>query len=203
MKKIISFNANGLRSAMTKGLMDWINTNAFDLICIQETKMDSSHADPDYFLSNGYHSFWHCAEKKGYSGVLILSKVLPLNVHIGTGFPIYDSEGRLIVLDFPDFSIANCYFPSGSSSEERHAFKMKFLHDMYPVFAKMVRDKKNLIVVGDYNIHPGIDQKNVYGLINGLQNYFRIVSGCYTRKKKNTAGGVTAPDPILKIRAGE
>ncbi len=161
MKKIISFNANGLRSAISKGLLDWINQNSFDIVCIQETKMDSSHADPDYFLAQGYHAFWHCAEKKGYSGVLILSKVLPVQVHPGTGMAEYDSEGRLLVLDFPEFSIANCYFPSGSSGEERHSFKMKFLTDVYPVFQKMLEEKKQLIVVGDYNIvHRGIDIHN-------------------------------------------
>jgi exodeoxyribonuclease-3 len=137
---------------MQKGLQDWIAENSFDMICFQETKMDSSHADPDYFKSLGYHSIWHCAEKKGYSGVLILSKEKPSGVSYGTGNSNYDREGRLIVADFPGFSLANCYFPSGTSGEERHNFKMQFLKDIQPVFNKLLQEKKNLIVVGDYNI---------------------------------------------------
>lgn len=161
MKKIISFNANGLRSAITKGFTDWIQVNSFDIICVQETKMDISYADENYFLSQGYHSYWHCAEKKGYSGVLIITKDKPLNITYGTGISKYDSEGRLLVVDYPDFSVANCYFPSGSASEERHEFKMKFLKDMYPVFKKMLIERPKLIVTGDYNIvHKGIDIHN-------------------------------------------
>ncbi len=161
MKRIICLNANGLRSAIQKGLQDWIAENKFDMICFQETKMDSSHADPDYFKSLGYHSIWHCADKKGYSGVLIMTKEIPLNVSLGTGMPVYDREGRLIVADYPGFSLANCYFPSGSAGEERHEFKMQFLKDVYPVFKKLLKEKKNLIVVGDYNIvHKELDIHN-------------------------------------------
>lgn len=161
MKKIISFNVNGLRSAIDKGFKEWIAQNDFDLVCIQETKMDASHADPDYFKELNYHSYWHCAEKKGYSGVLILAKEKANQVQLGTGKEVYDREGRLIVLDYPGFSLANCYFPSGSSGEDRHQFKMKFLEDMYPEFKKMNEQKPNLIVVGDYNIvHQGLDIHN-------------------------------------------
>ena len=161
MKKIISFNVNGLRSAIAKGFKEWVAANDFDFICLQETKMDASHADPDYFKDLKYHSYWHCAEKKGYSGVLILAKEKADQVQFGTGKEIYDREGRLIVLDYPGFSLANCYFPSGSSGEDRHQFKMKFLEDLYPVFKSMNEQKTNFIVVGDYNIvHQGIDIHN-------------------------------------------
>ncbi len=161
MKRIVSLNANGLRSAINKGFREWIRENPFDLVCLQETKMDESHADPDYFAAESYHSYWHCAEKKGYSGVLILSKQKPNKVVTGFGIPEIDREGRMLLLDFDHFSICNCYFPSGSSSEERHAFKMKFLDAVYPLFVDMAKEKKNLIVVGDYNIvHQGIDIHN-------------------------------------------
>ncbi len=161
MKKIVSFNVNGLRSAISKGFNEWVAKNDFDFICLQETKMDASHADPEYFNSLGYHTIWHCAEKKGYSGVLVMCKEKPLAIQLGTGIDVYDREGRLIVLDYPGFSLANCYFPSGSSGEERHQFKMGFLEAMYPVYKNMVHQKTNLIVVGDYNIvHQELDIHN-------------------------------------------
>ncbi|MBK6545179.1 MAG: exodeoxyribonuclease III [Saprospiraceae bacterium] len=161
MKRIVSFNVNGLRAAISKGFNEWVASQAFDIICLQETKMDNSHANPDYFKELGYESYWHCAEKKGYSGVLILSKEKPKNISYGTGIEAYDREGRLIVLDYDGFSIANCYFPSGSSGEDRHSFKMQFLSDMYPKFKKLEQEKKNLIIVGDYNIvHQDIDIHN-------------------------------------------
>lgn len=113
MKRIVSFNVNGLRAAISKGFNEWVASQAFDIICLQETKMDNSHANPDYFKELGYESYWHCAEKKGYSGVLILSKEKPKNISYGTGIEAYDREGRLIVLDYDGFSIANCYFLQG------------------------------------------------------------------------------------------
>lgn len=161
MKKIVSYNVNGLRSAIGKGFSDWVSAQDFGLICLQETKMDESHADPDYFKALGYHTFWHCAEKKGYSGVLVMSKEKPLSIRYGTGMEVYDREGRFIMLDFKGFSLVNCYFPSGSAGESRHQFKMQFLNDMYPVFRQLAREKSKLIVVGDYNIvHQALDIHN-------------------------------------------
>lgn len=161
MKRIVSFNVNGLRSAIDKGFKDWLTEQSFDLVCIQETKMDKSHADPDYFKDLNYYSFWHCAVKKGYSGVLVLSREKPINISEGYGIDLYDQEGRILQLDFKSFSVCNCYFPSGSASEERHEFKMQFLNDVYPIFKNKLKEQKNLIVVGDYNIvHQGIDIHN-------------------------------------------
>lgn len=161
MKRIVSLNTNGLRSALTKGFREWIANNPFDLVCIQETKMDASHEDPNIFLEQGYHAYWHCAEKKGYSGVLVLSRTVPKEVTRGFGMPLYDREGRLLKLDFGDFILCNSYFPSGSSGEDRHLFKMQFLEDVYPYFEQMVQTKKPLIVVGDYNIvHRDADIHN-------------------------------------------
>ena len=161
MKSIVSFNVNGLRAAQTKGLDEWITKNNFDVICFQETKMDESLADPEYFKKLGYNSHWHCAVKKGYSGVLTLTKEKPKKISAGFNIKEYDDEGRIIVLDFEGWSIANCYFPSGSASEERHDFKMKFLETTYPFFKKLVKEKKNVILVGDYNIvHQNLDIHN-------------------------------------------
>lgn len=161
MKRIVSLNTNGLRAAITKGFREWIVAHPFDIICIQETKMDASHANQDMFRDEGYHSYWHCAVKKGYSGVLILSREIPDKVTMGFGIPLYDAEGRLLMLEYPTFILCNCYFPSGSSGEDRHAFKMKFLEDVYPFFEKLTHSGKPVIVVGDYNIvHQDLDIHN-------------------------------------------
>ncbi|MCC6817051.1 MAG: exodeoxyribonuclease III [Saprospiraceae bacterium] len=161
MKTIVTFNVNGLRSAVQKGFNDWLKMCGFDIICIQETKMDDSYADPDLFYTQGYKAHWHCAKKKGYSGVLVLSKESPINVEYGCGIPDYDEEGRIIRLDFDGFSVLNIYIPSGTTGEERHNFKMKFLEDLYPWFKELLYFHKKLIVVGDYNIvHQELDIHN-------------------------------------------
>ncbi|MEO6190314.1 MAG: exodeoxyribonuclease III [Saprospiraceae bacterium] len=161
MKKIVSLNVNGLRSAVQKGFTEWLKENDFDLVCIQETKMDESFADPDMFFAQGYKAYWHCAVKKGYSGVLVLSKTEPNSVQIGCGIEKYDREGRFIRLDFEDWSLMNIYIPSGTSGDERHEFKMQFLQDIYPWFKDLLYKHKKLIVVGDYNIvHKELDIHN-------------------------------------------
>jgi len=160
-KRIVSYNVNGLRAATQKGLSDFLKIQNFDLVCFQETKMDQSYADPDMYFSLGYKAYWHCAEKKGYSGVLVLSKEEPDQVVIGCGIEEYDREGRIIRLDFGDWTLLNCYFPSGSVSEERHQFKMKFLQDFYPWIKTLLYERKKLILVGDYNIvHLALDIHN-------------------------------------------
>ena len=161
MKSIVSLNANGLRAAVNKGFNDWISKNPFDIIGIQETKMDASMADPNLFLSQGYHAAWTCAEKKGYSGLLILSKEKPKKIEEGCGLQKYDQEGRILCADFELFSVINAYFPSGTSGDERHEFKMQFLQDLLPYFKQKIKQKKNLIVIGDYNIvHLDLDIHN-------------------------------------------
>ncbi|MDQ3142942.1 MAG: exodeoxyribonuclease III [Bacteroidota bacterium] len=159
--KVVSYNINGLRAGIQKGLLEWIKSNDFDVICFQEIKMSSDQADLELFSSLGYLAYWHSAEKKGYSGVLTLSKTKPDAVTIGCNIKHYDSEGRFIRIDFPNWSLLNCYFPSGTTGEERHEFKMKFLKDIYPWMQNLLKEKKNLIVVGDFNIvHLDIDIHN-------------------------------------------
>ncbi|NOT37560.1 MAG: exodeoxyribonuclease III [Saprospiraceae bacterium] len=161
MKKIASFNVNGLRSAVQKGFNEWLKNCGYDIICIQETKMDISYEDIDMFYSQGYKAYWHCAKKKGYSGVLILSKEEPKNIEIGCGISQYDDEGRIIRAEFKDFSVLNIYIPSGTTGEDRHAFKMKFLEEIYPWFKNLIYQHKKLIVAGDYNIvHKDLDIHN-------------------------------------------
>jgi exodeoxyribonuclease III len=162
--KIVSYNVNGIRSAMNKGFNEWVdNTNA-DIICLQEVKAEEDQVDLDEMKAMGYEIFWHSAQKKGYSGVAIFTKIKPDHVVIGSGMEQYDNEGRILRLDFGDVTLLNCYFPSGSAGEERQAFKMVFLHDFYNWIQELKKQRPNIIVVGDYNIaHAEIDIHNPKG----------------------------------------
>jgi len=159
--KLASYNVNGLRAALKKGLVPWVSDQNFDIICFQETKSQPEQVDLAKFESMGYHSYWHSAEKKGYSGVLTLSKSNADYVYKGMGKKIYDDEGRILRIDIGDLSLLNCYFPSGSSGEIRHEFKIKFLKDFKLFINNMIKERPNLIVVGDYNIvHGDLDIHN-------------------------------------------
>lgn len=158
MINIISYNLNGIRSAIDKGLWQWLTDNAFDIVCLQETKAQPDQVDMSEAEKLGYHHFWHCAEKKGYSGVTTLTKLRPDRVVEGCGIPKYDREGRILRTDFGDWSLLNCYFPSGTTGEERQQFKMEFLADFRQWIQELRRERPKLIVVGDYNIaHQPID----------------------------------------------
>ncbi len=150
--KIISYNVNGIRAALKKGLIDWLQQAAPDIFCIQESKSQIDQVDPTIFNDLGYTAYWHSAEKKGYSGVITFVKEAALDVKEGMGHKKYDIEGRVLETTHSNFTLLNCYFPSGSSGEERHAFKMEFLHDFRKYVAKRFTKKDKLIIVGDYNV---------------------------------------------------
>lgn len=150
--KLITYNLNGIRSAMTKGWVDWIKENGFDVICVQELKADSSQVDTTVFDQLGYHHFWHSAEKKGYSGVAIFTKFKPDNVVIGCGNKAFDAEGRVIRADFGDTSIFSIYFPSGTTGDIRQTVKYQFLDYIYNHLTDLQKQGRKLIVCGDYNI---------------------------------------------------
>lgn len=159
--KIITYNVNGIRAAMTKDLVGWLKSANPDVLCLQETKATPDQVDVKAFEDLGYHLYWYSAQKKGYSGVAIFSKLKPKHVEYGCGIEKYDFEGRVIRLDFVDCSVMSVYHPSGSSGDERQAFKMQWLAD----FQKYIDDLKtkipNLILCGDYNIcHKPIDIHN-------------------------------------------
>ncbi len=159
--KIASYNVNGIRAAIKKGLFEWVEEQDFDVICFQETKAMEEQIDESILEECGYTHCWHSAEKKGYSGVATFSKTKPSYVQIGTGIEKYDREGRVLRTDFGDLTILNCYFPSGSAKEERHEFKMQFLNDLLPFFKKTIAERPNTIVLGDYNIvHQDMDIHN-------------------------------------------
>jgi exodeoxyribonuclease-3 len=159
--KIISYNVNGIRAAIKKGFVEWVAENDFDVICIQETKAQPEQVDVSALHDLGYHDYWHSAEKKGYSGLVIFSKVEPDNVVEGCGIEKYDREGRVLRVDFGDLTLINSYFPSGTSGDERQAFKMQYLDDIFDWTHDLLKERSKLILVGDYNIaHEEIDIHN-------------------------------------------
>jgi exodeoxyribonuclease III len=159
--KIVTYNVNGVRAALNKGLSDWLKVINPDMVCLQEVKADLDQIDQTIFTDLGYQIFWNSAEKKGYSGVAILTKIKPNHVEYGCGMSVYDREGRIIRADFNDFSLMSAYFPSGSSGDERQAFKMEFLKDFNPYIQELKKKIPHLIISGDYNIcHKAIDIHN-------------------------------------------
>jgi exodeoxyribonuclease-3 len=156
--RIISYNVNGIRSAINKGFIEWLKTNPADIICIQETKAAKENVDHRLFNDIGYDDYWFSAQKKGYSGVAVFTKIKPDHVEYGTGHKVSDDEGRVIQLDFGDVRLVNAYFPSGTSGDERQTFKYVWL-DEFNLYLQTLRKKyPKLIVCGDYNIaHEDID----------------------------------------------
>lgn len=156
--KIVSYNLNGIRAAIDKGLIDWLKEANPDVLCIQETKANPSQFDVSAFEDLGYHCYWHSAEKKGYSGVGILTKIKPDNVVYGVGKEIFDREGRTVRVDIGDISIISAYHPSGSSKDSRQEFKMEWLDNFYIFIEELKEERPNLIISGDVNIcHKEID----------------------------------------------
>jgi exodeoxyribonuclease III len=156
--RIISYNLNGIRAAIKKGFIDWLKTDPADIICIQETKASESDVDVKELESLGFCHHWFSAQKKGYSGVAVFSKIKPDHVQQGTGHENSDFEGRVIQLDFGDIRLINAYFPSGTSGDERQTFKYGWLNEFHEYLNTLKKKHPKLILCGDYNIaHNPID----------------------------------------------
>ncbi|MDN5202043.1 exodeoxyribonuclease III [Fulvivirgaceae bacterium BMA10] len=161
MTRILSYNINGIRAALKKGFGDWLKKTNADIVCLQEVKAHEEQLDLNIFKSLGYRIYWKPALKKGYSGVAILSKTEPLKVNYESGLTKYDEEGRILTAHYENFSVMSVYMPSGSSGEERQAFKMTFLDDFQEYIEELNKKYPNLIISGDYNIcHQAIDIHN-------------------------------------------
>lgn len=159
--KVLSYNVNGIRAAIKKGFLDWLETARPDVICIQETKAHKEQLDLDAFEALGYtYQYWFSAQKKGYSGVAILSKLEPINVVYGTGIESMDNEGRNLRLDFEDISVMSLYLPSGTN-DARLGFKLNFMAEFQDYINDLKKEVPNLLICGDYNIcHEAIDIHN-------------------------------------------
>lgn len=153
---IISYNVNGIRAAVSKGLFSWLQEANPDVFCIQESKAQPEQIPVEQMQELGYHSYIHSADKKGYSGVCIFSKREPDQVVVGMGKPRYDSEGRVIRADFGDLTVVCVYVPSGTTGDIRQEFKMDFLEVFLQWMINLRKERPNLIVCGDFNIchHP-------------------------------------------------
>ena len=170
--KVVSYNVNGIRAAMNKGLIDWLVKEDPDVICLQEIKALEEQINISEFESIGFkYNYWFSAQKKGYSGVAILSKHEPIRVEYGTGISYMDFEGRNLRLDFEEFSVMSLYLPSGTNLD-RLEFKLNYMDDFLAYITELNSKIKNLIIAGDYNIcHKAIDihdpvrNKNVSGFL--------------------------------------
>ena len=150
--RIISFNANGIRSATAKGFMDWFHAQDADVLCIQETKAQKEQLTDPVFLPDGYHVHFKDALKKGYSGVAIYSKVKPDEVITDIGWDDFDNEGRYIEARFGNLSIVSFYIPSGSSKEERQEFKYVVMERLLPILEEWRSSDRQYVLCGDWNI---------------------------------------------------
>ena len=158
--RIMTLNLNGIRSAARKGFFDWAKTQKADVICLQETKAQEWQLDTAVHLKD-YQAYFFDAEKKGYSGVAVYSRIKPDTVVGGLGWECADKEGRYLQLNFPNLSIASLYMPSGSSGEIRQKLKFQFLDHYKTILKRQRRQKRDFIICGDWNVaHKPIDLKN-------------------------------------------
>lgn len=159
---IISFNVNGLRAILKKGFKEWFESRKPDILCLQEIKADESQINLKELINlQDYDIFWNSAERKGYSGVLTLSKKTPEDICYGIGVEKFDNEGRLIRLKYRNFTLFNVYFPNGKSSEERLKFKLDYYDAFLKLCENLRRQGEKLIITGDFNTaHREIDLAN-------------------------------------------
>lgn len=162
--RVISINLNGIRSACSKGLLDWLAAQQADVVCLQELKAQAADLSADMLAPAGFHGYFHYAEKKGYSGVGIYTKVKPDAVIEGLGIAEFDSEGRYLEAQYGKLSIVSLYLPSGSSGEERQAVKFKFMAAFMPHLRALHASGREVLLCGDWNIaHTEKDLKNWRG----------------------------------------
>jgi exodeoxyribonuclease-3 len=165
MLRVLSLNLNGIRSAASKGVFDWLAGHRADIVCMQELKAQLPDLTPALRRPDGYAGFFHCAEKKGYSGVGIYSRREPDRIVEGFGNPEFDAEGRYLQADFGKLSVVSLYLPSGSSSDERQQAKFRFLDQFRPQLERLAQEAKqtgrDVLLCGDWNIaHTEKDLKN-------------------------------------------
>lgn len=179
MKRILSYNVNGIRSALSKGLLDFLTEVDPDIVCLQETKAQPGQMQESDFESRGYFSYAFSAVKRGYSGVAIFTKQKPDLVVYGMDNAKYDIEGRIIRADFGDISVISVYIPSGTTGGVRQEYKMDFLADFHNYLKELRKTRPNLIISGDYNIcrlwidiHNPDKQQNTSGFLPEERDWF-------------------------------
>jgi exodeoxyribonuclease-3 len=156
--KIYSWNVNGIRAASKKGFLDWVSLFNPDILCLQEVRAEQDQIPQEIREIAGYHCFWNPAERKGYSGTAILSKIAPAEVNLGWGDPEFDSEGRIVQLVFKNWVLNSVYFPNGSNGDDRLDYKLRFYDGFLENSNSWIRRGKHVVTLGDYNTcHKEID----------------------------------------------
>ena len=156
--RIITYNVNGIRSAVKKGFTEWLKTDPADIICLQEIKANKEDVPMAEINEAGYEVYSFSAQKKGYSGVAVLTRIKPDSVMYGNGIMQSDAEGRVIRADFGDITLINAYFPSGTSGDDRQTYKYQWLEEFFAYLDDLRLTRPKLIICGDYNIcHKAID----------------------------------------------
>ncbi len=150
--RIISYNVNGIRAAIKKGFTDWLKSDPADIICLQEVKATEADINVKELEDLGFHHHWFCAQKKGYSGVAVFTKVKPDAVKAGCGFEMSDFEGRVIELQFGDIKVINAYFPSGTTGDARQEYKYSWLIEFEGYLNALRKKNPKIVLCGDYNI---------------------------------------------------
>ena len=164
MLRIITLNLNGIRSAWNKDVFPWLTAQNADVVCLQELKAQDADLAYEMKAPGGLHAYYHCAEKKGYSGVGLWCRQAPDAVIEGTGCAEFDAEGRYLRADFGNLSVISLYLPSGSSSPERQDAKFRFMDFFYPLLVELAASGRDIAVCGDWNIaHQEIDLRNWRG----------------------------------------
>ena len=184
MKKLISWNVNGLRACVTKGFEDFFKDVDADIFCLQETKLQEGQID---LLLEGYHQYWCYADKKGYSGTAMFTKEEPLNVSYGIGIDEHDHEGRVITAEFDNYFVVTCYTPNSQSELKRLDYRMKW-EDDFKAYLKKLEEKKPVIMCGDLNVahneidlkNPKTNRKNADLLMNLTMSIFKDRRRCFT-----------------------
>ncbi len=167
MNRIVSWNVNGIRAAEGKGLYDWLQDFKPDIFCIQETKAQPEQLNDVFHKQGGYYSYFMSAERKGYAGTALYSRVKPESVD-NMGVEEFDSEGRTIVAHYEDFTLINCYFPNSQNEGIRLDFKLKYNRALHKLASSFADEGRNVIICGDYNVahkpidltHPKANEKN-------------------------------------------
>ena len=191
--KLLSWNVNGIRAAVKKGFLEYLEDQNPEIICIQETKAHKEQLTSEILEDHGYFTYWHSGQKKGYSGVATFCKEEPLYIQEGIGIKKYDDEGRVLITEHNKFLLYNIYFPNGQKNEERLKYKLDFYDDLLPLINDQVESGNNVIVTGDWNTaHRPIDlarpneNKNTSGfmpierekvdeyILNGWVDTFRL-----------------------------
>ena len=156
--KLYSWNVNGIRAAERKGFLDWLDQIQPDILCLQETKARVDQLGSSLIKDHGYHTYWHSAQKAGYSGVATFCKEEPYFIQEGLGIDRFDSEGRVLITEHENFLLYNIYFPNGQKDDTRLNYKLDFYDELLPIVNDQVENGNNVIITGDWNTaHNAID----------------------------------------------